>query len=171
VQHLPNILTIFRIAMIPALYLAFFIDGPIGDWLCVVIFTLACTTDFFDGWVARRYNVQSGFGRMLDPIADKLTVATCLMLLVHGRMIADIHLLAAVIILCREILVSGLREYLMELRVSLPVNFGQIQNHAANGGARVFVVRRSGQRRLGHLARDWLGAFMDCRRANHDHRI
>jgi len=122
VQHLPNILTIFRIAMIPALYLAFFIDGPIGDWLCVVIFTLACTTDFLDGWVARRYNVQSGFGRMLDPIADKLTVATCLMLLVHGRMIADIHLLAAVIILCREILVSGLREYLMELRVSLPVS-------------------------------------------------
>jgi cardiolipin synthase len=121
-QTLPNILTTFRIAMVPALYLAFFVNGPIGDWLCVVIFTLAGVTDFFDGWVARRYEMQSGFGRMLDPIADKLLVITCLMLLVQAHIIQDIHFLAALIIMCREILVSGLREYLMELRVSLPVS-------------------------------------------------
>lgn len=121
-HNLPNILTMFRIAMIPALYLAFQVDGHLGDWLCMVIFAAACITDFFDGWVARRYDVQSGFGRMLDPIADKLTIATSLILLAHAHLVTDIHLVAAVIIMCREVLVSGLREYLIELRVSLPVS-------------------------------------------------
>lgn len=121
-QNLPNLLTIFRIAMIPALYLAFQLDGHFGDWLCIAIYTLACLSDFFDGWVARRYDVQSGFGRMLDPIADKLTIATCLILLAHAQIVTDLHLAAAVIIMCREVLVSGLREYLIELRISLPVS-------------------------------------------------
>lgn len=121
-QSLPNMLTVFRIAMIPALYITFQIEGHFGDWLGIAIYTLACLSDFFDGWIARRYDVQSGFGRMLDPIADKLTIATCLILLAHAQIVTDIHLVAAVVIMCREVLVSGLREYLIELRVSLPVS-------------------------------------------------
>ena len=121
-RHLPNFLTLGRIVLIPALILAFALKGPFGDWLAVAIFSLAAITDFFDGWLARKLNVQSGFGRMLDPIADKLMVATCLLLLAGGQVIDGFHLLAAIVILCREILVSGLREYLMELHVTLPVS-------------------------------------------------
>ena len=121
-QNLPNILTLFRIAAIPAIYLTFYVPGRFGEWLALGIFSIAGFTDFFDGWLARKLDVQSGFGRMLDPIADKLMVATCLMLLVGFDVVTDWHMAAAVIILCREVLVSGLREYLMELRVALPVS-------------------------------------------------
>ena len=121
-QHLPNILTLLRILLIPGIYLAFFVPGVAGDALALLLFSIAGFTDFFDGWLARKYEVQSGFGRMLDPIADKLMVATCLLLLVGYDIIVDFHIIAALIILCREILVSGLREYLMELRVALPVS-------------------------------------------------
>lgn len=121
-QNLPNILTLFRIAAIPAVYAAFYVPGHIGDWLALGIFAIAGFTDFFDGWLARKLDVQSGFGRMLDPIADKLMVATCLMLLVGFDVVTDWHMMAAVIILSREVLVSGLREYLMELQVALPVS-------------------------------------------------
>ena len=121
-QNLPNIVTLLRILMIPGVYLAFFIPGTWGDALALLIFSIAAFTDFFDGWLARRLEVQSGFGRMLDPIADKLMVATCLLLLVGYDIITGYHMVAAIIILCREILVSGLREYLMELHVALPVS-------------------------------------------------
>ncbi len=121
-KNLPNILTILRIALIPAIYLAFYVPSHFGDWLAFGLFTIACFTDFFDGWVARKFDVQSSFGRMLDPIADKLMIATALMLLVGFDIIDGFHMVAAVIILCRELLVSGLREHLMELRVTLPVS-------------------------------------------------
>lgn len=121
-KHLPNLLTLLRILMIPGIYLAFFVPGPLGDALALLLFAIAGFTDFFDGWLARKLEVQSGFGRMLDPIADKLMVATCLLLLVGYDIIVDYHMIAALIILCREILVSGLREYLMELKVALPVS-------------------------------------------------
>ena len=121
-QHLPNILTLLRILMIPGVYLAFFVPGLWGDLLALLVFSIAGFTDFFYGWLARKLDVQSGFGRMLDPIADKLMVATCLLLLVGYDIVTDYHLIAALIILCREILVSGLREYLMELQVALPVS-------------------------------------------------
>ena len=121
-NHIPNILTLLRIAMIPAVYIAFLIPGYLGDWLALILFSIAGFTDFFDGWLARKLGVQSGFGRMLDPIADKLMVATCLMLLAGYGIVNGYHMIATIIILCREILVSGLREYLMELNVALPVS-------------------------------------------------
>lgn len=121
-NNIPNILTLLRIAMIPAVYVAFLIPGHLGDWLALILFSVAGFTDFFDGWLARKLDVQSGFGRMLDPIADKLMVATCLMLLAGYGIVNGYHMVATIIILCREILVSGLREYLMELNVALPVS-------------------------------------------------
>jgi cardiolipin synthase len=99
------------------------LDGGLWlRWAALGVFIAAAITDVLDGYVARAYGQQSSLGRMLDPIADKLLVASCLLMLAAEETIRGWSLLAAVIILCREILVSGLREYLAELRVSVPVS-------------------------------------------------
>jgi len=123
---LPNILTYCRIAAVPlvvaCMYWQAILQG--GLWLRVLalaIFILAAVTDFFDGYLARSWGQQSALGRMLDPIADKLLVSACLLMLAADETIKGWSLFAAIIILCREILVSGLREYLAQLQVSVPV--------------------------------------------------
>jgi cardiolipin synthase (CMP-forming) len=123
---LPNILTYGRIAAIPVVVGCIFwesiLDGPLWlRWVAVALFIAAGVTDYLDGYYARIWNQQSAFGRMLDPIADKLLVASCLLMLAADQIIHGWSLWAAIIILCREILVSGLREYLAGLRVSVPV--------------------------------------------------
>jgi cardiolipin synthase len=123
---LPNILTYARIAAVPAvvacLYWQDILQGGIWlRWVALAIFIAAAVTDFLDGYLARIWSQQSSFGRMLDPIADKLLVACCLLMLAADSTIRGWSLWAAMVILCREILVSGLREYLAELRVSVPV--------------------------------------------------
>ena len=123
---LPNILTYARIAAVPVvvglLYWQSIFDGPLWlRWAALFIFIAAAVTDFLDGYFARVWEQQSSLGRMLDPIADKLLVASCLLMLAAEATIRGWTLLAAVVILCREILVSGLREYLAELRVGVPV--------------------------------------------------
>jgi cardiolipin synthase len=123
---LPNILTYVRIAAVPVvvglLYWQSIGQGPLWlRWVALFIFIAAGITDFLDGYFARIWGQQSSLGRMLDPIADKLLVASCLLMLAAEETIRGWTLLAAVVILCREILVSGLREYLAELRVSVPV--------------------------------------------------
>ena len=123
---LPNILTYGRIAAVPVvvalLYWQSIENGGLWlRWVALAVFIAAAVTDFFDGYLARVWEQQSSLGRMLDPIADKLLVSSCLLMLAAEELIHGWSLLAAVIILCREILVSGLREYLAELRVSVPV--------------------------------------------------
>jgi cardiolipin synthase len=123
---LPNILTYGRIAAVPVvvalLYWQSIEDGGLWlRWVALAIFIAAGVTDILDGYFARSWGQQSSLGRMLDPIADKLLVASCLLMLAAEEIIHGWSLLAAVVILCREILVSGLREYLAELRVSVPV--------------------------------------------------
>jgi cardiolipin synthase len=123
---LPNILTYARIAAVPVVVGVLFwqsiFEGPLWlRWVALAVFIAAGVTDFLDGYFARIWGQQSSLGRMLDPIADKLLVAACLLMLAAGSTIRGWTLLAAVIILCREILVSGLREYLAELQVSVPV--------------------------------------------------
>ena len=123
---LPNILTYARIVAVPlvvgCLYWQTILQGGIWlRWLALVIFIAAGITDFFDGYLARSWDQQSMLGRMLAPIADKLLVASSLLMLAADETIKGWSLFAAIIILCREILVSGLREYLAELRVSVPV--------------------------------------------------
>jgi cardiolipin synthase len=120
--NLPNVLTYARLAAVPLVVALLF--WPRDDWMrwaALAIFIGAGITDYFDGYFARAYAQQSALGRMLDPIADKLLVAACLLMLVNSRTIQGMHLWAAIVILCREILVSGLREYLAALRVSVPV--------------------------------------------------
>lgn len=119
--NLPNLLTYFRIALVPAIVICFYIEGDKAHWIALTLFVVAGITDFFDGYLARAWEQQSNLGRMLDPIADKLLVAVVLIALTWQDVIAGFSLWAAIIILCREILVSGLREFLAELRVSVPV--------------------------------------------------
>ena len=109
---LPNLLTYFRILAIPALVACFFVVGDWGRWTAMWIFIAAGVSDFLDGYLARAWEQQSAIGRMLDPIADKLIVAAALLMLAADGTIAGWSLWAGVIILCREILVSGLREFL-----------------------------------------------------------
>ena len=123
---LPNLLTYSRIAAIPVVVGCMFSSNIMNGglwlrWLALAIFIAAAVTDFLDGYLARAWGQQSRLGRMLDPIADKLLVASTLLMLAAEDTIHGWSLLAAVVILCREVLVSGLREYLAELRVSVPV--------------------------------------------------
>jgi cardiolipin synthase len=117
-----NILTMSRIAAIPAIVGFMLLPGLFWHWVALILFILACMTDWFDGYVARRFDQVSPLGRFLDPIADKLVVAAVLLILVSVQHIAGWSILAALVILCREILVSGLREFLAELRVGVPVS-------------------------------------------------
>jgi cardiolipin synthase (CMP-forming) len=121
---LPNILTYGRILAVPAV--VFCMLWPTVDamrWTALGIFAAAAITDFFDGYLARRWKLQSALGRMLDPIADKLLVSICILMLAMDKTLYGWHIWAGVIIMCREILVSGLREFLAELQVSVPVTW------------------------------------------------
>jgi cardiolipin synthase len=118
---LPNVLTLSRIAAIPLLVLFGAIRTPGADLAACAIFGVAAITDYFDGKLARSRQQQSDLGRMLDPIADKLLVAAALMMLVGHDRLSPLGLYPAIVIMLREILVSGLREYLAGIRVRLPV--------------------------------------------------
>ena len=124
--NLPNTLTYARILAVPLIVLCFYLEGRIRPtdfwrWAALWLFVLASITDYLDGYIARIWEQTSNIGKMLDPIADKLLVSSCLLLLAYDRTIDKWSLWAAIIILCREILVSGLREYLAALKVSVPV--------------------------------------------------
>jgi cardiolipin synthase len=118
---LPNILTLSRIAAIPLLVALVAINTPVGDLAASITFAAAAITDYFDGKLARSRRQQSDLGRMLDPIADKLLVGAALMMLVGQNRLSALGLYPAIVIMLREILVSGLREYLAGIRVGLPV--------------------------------------------------
>jgi cardiolipin synthase len=119
---LPNLLTLFRIVAIPGIVALFYLESDLGKWLACGLYSVAAITDFLDGYLARAYKQQSAFGRFLDPVADKLLVAAALLLLTGFGQIGGLTIVPAVIILCREILVSGLREFLATIRVGVPVS-------------------------------------------------
>ena len=119
---LPNLLTLYRIAIIPVLLLFVYVNQDWARWVALLLYASACITDYFDGYLARNRGEVSALGRFLDPIADKLLVASVILLLVAVGSITGYVILPALVILCREILVSGLREYLAEIRVPLPVS-------------------------------------------------
>ncbi|WP_230531641.1 CDP-diacylglycerol--glycerol-3-phosphate 3-phosphatidyltransferase [Microvirga roseola] len=121
--NLANLLTYGRLAAVPAVVgLLFWPEDLWSRWSALGIFAVAAITDYLDGYVARAFSQQSSLGRMLDPIADKLLVAASLMMLVSDGTIHGVSIWAAIVILCREILVSGLREFLAELKVGVPVS-------------------------------------------------
>ena len=120
--QIPNALTIGRIILVPLFVLAFYIPGILGDLIPFFIFILASFTDFLDGLLARLYKEESKLGELLDPIADKIMVASALVLLVMNETIQHYEVIAAIIILTREILISGLREFLAKSQISMPVS-------------------------------------------------
>ena len=120
---IPNILTIGRIIIVPIFVLSFFIPGVVGDLVPFFLFILASFTDFLDGLLARLYKEESKLGELLDPIADKILVAAALVLLIMNGIIKNYEVIAAIVILTREILISGLREFLAKRKeASLPVS-------------------------------------------------
>lgn len=120
---LPNLLTYGRVIAVPVVVTClFWSEIDTMRWVALGLFTVAAITDFLDGYLARAWSQQSALGQMLDPIADKLLVAAVLFMLVADRTLAGVSIAAAIVILCREILVSGLREFLADLKVSIPVS-------------------------------------------------
>lgn len=119
---LPNLLTLLRIFIIPVLVGVLYFDHAMARWIALGLYSVACITDYFDGYLARHFNEVSPLGRFLDPIADKLLIAAVILMLAGDGRISGLVLLPGLVILCREILVSGLREYLAEIRVPMPVS-------------------------------------------------
>ena len=120
---LPNLLTYGRVVAVPIVVgLMFWPELYWARWTALGVYAVAAITDFFDGYLARILSQHSALGRMLDPIADKLLVSACLMMLVANHDISGVSIWAAMVILCREILVSGMREFLATLHVGLPVS-------------------------------------------------
>lgn len=118
---LPNLLTISRIVVIPVIFLSIYIHAVWWSVIAAVLFIMAAVTDYFDGYLARSRNETSAFGRLLDPIADKLLVLSALLIIVANRMVDELSYIPVGIIMCREVLVSGLREFLAEVKVGMPV--------------------------------------------------
>ena len=121
-MNLSNVLTILRIIIIPIIVLCIYLKSPFFGWTAFVLFCIASITDYFDGYLARIRNEVTNFGTFLDPIADKLLVAAVILILTSKGVIADWETIPALIILLREITVSGLREYLAGIKVSIPVS-------------------------------------------------
>ncbi len=122
INNLPMILTLSRIVAIPVLVALFYVEGDWVRYVACALYTAAAVTEYFDGYLARAWKQQTKLGRIFDPIADKLLVAATIFLLVAFGRISGVLILPALVILCREVLVSGLREFLAEIRVGLPVS-------------------------------------------------
>jgi len=120
-HKIPNILTIARLVLIPVLVISFYVPWRFTNLIVATLFMVASLTDYFDGYLARSMQAQTNFGKCLDPIADKLLVSVALIMLVHFGNGDLLFTIPAMIIICREILVSGLREFLANLNVSVPV--------------------------------------------------
>ena len=119
---IPNILTIGRLIIVPIFVISFFIPGIVGDLVPFFLFAIASFTDYLDGFLARLYKEESKLGELLDPIDDKILVASALILLVMNGIIKNYEVIAAIIILTREILISGLREFMAKKEISVPVS-------------------------------------------------
>jgi cardiolipin synthase len=118
-RAIPNWLTYSRILAVPLVVAAFFLPSPWCAWTTTGLFFYASLTDLLDGYLARAWNAQSLLGKALDPIADKLLVVAALVMLVSQD---RVHLIPTLVILLREVLVSGLREVMMESRIPMPVS-------------------------------------------------
>lgn len=120
--HLPNILTVSRIVLLPVLIGLFFVAGPVAAWIALAIYIFCAVTDFLDGWLARKYGTISGLGTFLDPISDKIFVISLLFALATFDRLDGVWMIPGVIILSREFLVSGLREFLGPKNIKVPVS-------------------------------------------------
>ena len=169
-KKIPNILTIGRIIIVPFFVLAFYLPGFYGDLTACVLFVIASFTDFLDGMLARMMGEESKLGELLDPIADKIIVATALILLVMSGTINRYEVIAAIIILTREILISGLREFLARGQIKLPVtNLAKLKTFLQMVAIALLLTGETGNRILNFQTYNaktigiillWLSAFL-----------
>jgi len=169
-KKIPNILTIGRIIIVPFFVLAFYLPGFYGDLTACVLFVIASFTDFLDGMLARMMGEESKLGELLDPIADKIIVATALILLVMSGIIRHYEVIAAIIILTREILISGLREFLARGQIKLPVtNLAKLKTFLQMVAIALLLTGETGNRILNFqdynaqtigIVLLWLSAFL-----------
>ena len=144
---IPNILTVGRIILVPILVFTFYLPGALGDWLPFFVFLLASFSDFLDGLLARLFKEESKLGELLDPIADKIIVATALVLLIMNDSIRNYEVIAAIIILTREILISGLREFLAKIKVAMPVsNLAKVKTFIQMFAIAILLTGESGNK-------------------------
>lgn len=122
VYTIPNLLTFLRILIIPGILCCVYMDSFLGDWTAFSLYVVACISDFFDGYIARVMRQMSMLGRFLDPIADKLLVSSVLIMCVGLGRLSGWHLLPVILIVCREIFISGLREFLADYQIRMPVS-------------------------------------------------
>lgn len=122
IKHIPNFLTVLRIVLLIPIIGFFFVDALWARWAILVLYLVSATSDYFDGYFARTLKATSEFGKLFDPIADKLLVIALLGLLLAFQLISGIHIIAAILIMLRETFVSGLREYAIGRKISLPVS-------------------------------------------------
>lgn len=120
--NIPNMLTILRLCMLPVMVALFYVPFEWAAWTCLTLFVIGAATDWLDGWIARRYHQVSEFGTLMDPISDKIFVITILLMLVAVEKITGPWVLGVVIIIVREFLVSGLREYFGPRNIKFPVS-------------------------------------------------
>ena len=169
-KKIPNILTIGRIIIVPFFVLAFYLPGFYGDLTAFALFVIASFTDFLDGMLARMMSEESKLGELLDPIADKIIVATALILLVMSGTIRHYEVIAAIIILTREILISGLREFLARGQIKLPVtNLAKLKTFLQMVAIALLLTGETGNRILNFQDYNaqtigiillWLSAFL-----------
>ena len=169
-KKIPNILTIGRIIIVPFFVLSFYLPGFYGDLTACVLFVIASFTDFLDGMLARMMGEESKLGELLDPIADKIIVATALILLVMSGTIRHYEVIAAIIILTREILISGLREFLARGQIKLPVtNLAKLKTFLQMVAIALLLTGETGNRILNFQDYNaqtigiillWLSAFL-----------
>ena len=169
-KKIPNILTIGRIIIVPFFVLAFYLPGFYGDLTACVLFVIASFTDFLDGMLARMMGEESKLGELLDPIADKIIVATALILLVMSGTIRHYEVIAAIVILTREILISGLREFLARGQIKLPVtNLAKLKTFLQMVGIALLLTGETGNKILNFQDYNaqtigiillWLSAFL-----------
>ena len=169
-KKIPNILTIGRIIIVPFFVLSFYLPGFYGDLTACVLFVIASFTDFLDGMLARMMGEESKLGELLDPIADKIIVATALILLVMSGTIRHYEVIAAIIILTREILISGLREFLARCQIKLPVtNLAKLKTFLQMVAIALLLTGETGNRILNFQDYNaqtigiillWLSAFL-----------
>ena len=169
-KKIPNILTIGRIIIVPFFVVAFYLPGFYGDLTAFALFVIASFTDFLDGMLARMMGEESKLGELLDPIADKIIVATALILLVMSGTIKHYEVIAAIIILTREILISGLREFLARGQIKLPVtNLAKLKTFLQMVAIALLLTGETGNRILNFQDYNaqtigmillWLSAFL-----------
>lgn len=158
-KNIPNFLTSFRLLVIPVLILSFYIPGMIANVVAAILFAIAAITDYFDGYFARTMKAQSNFGKCLDPIADKLLVITAITMLISVNNRDWWILVPGLIIICREVLVSGLREFLAELRVSVPVS--KLAKYKTGVQMTAITGLLLGEKGSSYAIYYWLGGFIE----------